>query len=706
MEILINALHGWSILLSKIDEVVDLKIIFTVLALTIAIMKYSKSISNTKQSSEVSSFDELYENKANNSEKDDEKDQYINSNFITSKEEEVIKEVKEYIEEVAKVEDDTEEEIEFMSHISFMINGEIFFYQDSNKDHAIDSLELYEDEPEVLKNIRMIVEPETYSVIYKDESKIEELNYKDEIAKAIDSIINIKEDITNRAKEDYLLTLDKLENVDNVEKTINFVENIKNENIAYTYENELGILDDLEKTDYIRENVEFIENQKDEEILVEYIDNQKVRVEELEKIDEIASSISNVDNQKDIYMVNQLEENETILNNLSDDYVLKSAVLGIEEYKNENEKYSKSYSARNIEFIENELLLKNTVYYTSDIKTAELVMLDELKSRDIMETINETIVKKDNIDVLELEKELRKHQREIKNINSISNEHTYAMIKDGLANFTENEKIIRKKLVKPKKYKGYTEYELEQIKTISIIGASGIGKTNLATNIAWVLSENGERVVLVDSDYKHKDIYYHFPKNYANSMSLLKVSDDVTKLKQKITKNLYVYSEHPEIMTRFDGCDIIRLIEQERSIQEKLIIDVSSELDLKVQREILLNSDLVILVINQNELKKFKHKQYINNIKNSVKNIVVVVNDYHEIYNYDINNTIGDILNDANINIKDLHVITGNNEAMLKGLANRNPSYEYLNKKEKQEYVNFCSKISFNMRRKVKNLFN
>ncbi len=195
------------------------------------------------------------------------------------------------------------------------------------------------------------------------------------------------------------------------------------------------------------------------------------------------------------------------------------------------------------------------------------------------------------------------------------------------------EKVINKKIKK------------ENTKVISIAGTGGIGKSIITLNLANILKENNQKILIIDFDILNKSLH-----------TILGVNDYSKKIKNKLQKNNLINNKIniKELIIKINkkvdlisGINLIFdskykissekikfIIEELKEYYDLIIIDTSSECFLDYTKNILKESDIILFLLEANlvEIKKAKNllKIYNKNWKINEEKIKLIINKYNE----------------------------------------------------------------------------
>ena len=195
------------------------------------------------------------------------------------------------------------------------------------------------------------------------------------------------------------------------------------------------------------------------------------------------------------------------------------------------------------------------------------------------------------------------------------------------------EKVINKKIKK------------ENTKVISIAGTGGIGKSIITLNLASILKENNQKILIIDFDILNKSLhtilgvneYSKKIKNKLQKNNLINNKINIKELIIKINKKVDLISGINLIFDskyKISSEKIKFIIEELKEYYDLIIIDTSSECFLDYTKNILKESDIILFLLEANlvEIKKAKNllKIYNKNWKINEEKIKLIINKYNE----------------------------------------------------------------------------
>ena len=197
----------------------------------------------------------------------------------------------------------------------------------------------------------------------------------------------------------------------------------------------------------------------------------------------------------------------------------------------------------------------------------------------------------------------------------------------------DKEKIINKKIKK------------ENTKVISIAGTGGIGKSIITLNLANILKENNQKILIIDFDILNKSLhtilgvneYSKKIKNKLQKNNLINNKINIKELIIKINKKVDLISGINLIFDskyKISSEKIKFIIEELKEYYDLIIIDTSSECFFDYTKNILKESDIILFLLEANlvEIKKAKNllKIYNKNWKINEEKIKLIINKYNE----------------------------------------------------------------------------
>lgn len=405
-----------------------------------------------------------------------------------------------------------------------------------------------------------------------------------------------------------------------------------------------------------------------------YLNNQLIKEKEFE--------ILTKDIQYQDGIFEMLEKEEKI-----DFLIISEILLGENKIENLVEKIKEKNKQIKImiileqkkEELENILYLKgvNKIYYNNEVEIEEIISFIKKEEKTENKQIN-----------LETE-----NLKEILIKNNIYNEEENKNQK--IENKTKEEiKLIKK--------------ENENKKIISVVGTGGVGKSIITLNLANIIKEKQEKILIIDFDILNKSLhtilgvnqYSQKIKNKLEKNDLIQSKLNVKDLIIKINKKVDLISG---INLLFDSKYKISsqkmqfILEELKQYYDVIIIDTSSECFFDYTKNILHHSDTILFLLEANllEIKKAKNLLTIYHEEWKIKEekINIIINKYNE-------NAVDDkIIKSIFSDYKILGKIKLNKK--YNTLINKNFEEDIFTKNIKKEYKKITDKIIKLKNRKI-----
>lgn len=335
------------------------------------------------------------------------------------------------------------------------------------------------------------------------------------------------------------------------------------------------------------------------------------------------------------------------------------------------------------EELENILYAKGVIkiYYNNEVKIEEII----------------SYIKNDNTN------ENEKIKIEIENLKEILIKNNINLEpKKEINNFSEEETKI--KLIK-------TEKINKQGKIISVTGTGGVGKSIVTLNLANIIKESQEKILIIDFDILNNSLHTilgvnKYPQKIKNKLqkndlinNKININDLIIKINKKVDLisgiNLLFDSKY-----KISSEKIQDILEELKRQYNTIIIDTSSECFFDYTKNIIRHSDLILFLLESNliEIKKANNllKIYQEKWKIEAEKINIIINKYNE-------NAIDDsILKDIFSQYKIVGKIKFNKKYNI--LINKNFEGNSVTKNIKNEYKKITNKIIKLKNRKI-NLF-
>ena len=330
---------------------------------------------------------------------------------------------------------------------------------------------------------------------------------------------------------------------------------------------------------------------------------------------------------------------ELIEKNNNIDYLIISEILtGQYEFKKLIEKIRQENNLIKIIVIlenmnselENYLYAKGVfkIFYNNKVEIKEII---DIINNDYTE--NEKIIK-------ELE--------DLKNIliqNNIQIKTGEDIINSKNNNIMEINKKNYKKILDNIKLRKVNKKEIIDKKIISILGTGGVGKSVVTINISNILKENNYKILIIDFDVLNNSLHTllgveKYPEKIKEKIKnnyLIKNKIDIKELAIKINNkidliagvNLLFDSKY-----KISSLQIKNILNELKENYDYIIIDTTAECFFDYTRNIIVNSDLNIFLVecNVTEIKKAKRLLEIYNKEWNIekREISIVLNKYNK----------------------------------------------------------------------------
>lgn len=308
----------------------------------------------------------------------------------------------------------------------------------------------------------------------------------------------------------------------------------------------------------------------------------------------------------------------------------------------------------------------NEILNTENNVDLLIISDDILLNKNIFEIVNEIILIKKEIEIIiifskkleidnlykikNIKKIILKDDNYVLNILNLileNNEINYASLKK--ENSADNKEINIKNIINNNisiinKIKN--KLKRKKINNVfTVLGCPGVGKTIFIGILAKIYAEKGQKVLLIDLDFKYKNLHILFRKKKYPKLVYKKLNNEefinefklnesnLNKLKVKINKNIDLISSADII---FDENYIInneRINNLFNILKEKyniILIDTNSEEKLSIMQQVINNSNKIVYLIEDNLLQLSKAKQklldYIENYKIEKERINIICN--------------------------------------------------------------------------------
>ena len=216
-------------------------------------------------------------------------------------------------------------------------------------------------------------------------------------------------------------------------------------------------------------------------------------------------------------------------------------------------------------------------------------------------------------------------------------------------------------------------------KIISILGTGGVGKSIVTVNIANILKEDNNKILIIDFDILNNSLHTilgvnKYPekiKNKIQNNSLINNKINIKELIIKINKNIDLISGINLLFDskyKISSLKIQSILEELKDYYDYIIIDNSAECFFEYTKNIIINSDFNIYIFEPNliEIKKAKRLLEIYNkewnIEKNKFNLLINKYNKYSIKDKTIKNIFSDykILGKINFNEKYNYLINKN----------------------------------------------
>ena len=216
-------------------------------------------------------------------------------------------------------------------------------------------------------------------------------------------------------------------------------------------------------------------------------------------------------------------------------------------------------------------------------------------------------------------------------------------------------------------------------KIISILGTGGVGKSIVTVNIANILKEDNNKILIIDFDILNNSLHTilgvnKYPekiKNKIQNNSLINNKINTKELIIKINKNIDLISGINLLFDskyKISSLKIQSILEELKDYYDYIIIDNSAECFFEYTKNIIINSDFNIYIFEPNliEIKKAKRLLEIYNkewnIEKNKFNLLINKYNKYSIKDKTIKNIFSDykILGKINFNEKYNYLINKN----------------------------------------------
>ncbi|HCC06757.1 MAG TPA: hypothetical protein DEP72_01135 [Clostridiales bacterium] len=246
-----------------------------------------------------------------------------------------------------------------------------------------------------------------------------------------------------------------------------------------------------------------------------------------------------------------------------------------------------------------------------------------------------------------------------------------------------NKKEVIRETIQETVYRVPSDYK----KVIVILGTEPTGKTTIAVNMAWCFSQQHIKTILIDTDFKKKDVYFHFDKNFSNCLNRLAEEENVINLGIDVNPNLKIFTENKDCEVEFGQYDIMKLIVSAKNHAQVVIIDLSHDLDEDTVRNILEIADNSIVVVDQKVTTLNRVPEDLAKFRGQLHNMSIIINRYYPLRHLESDEIKSKFFEDVdlpsgkefNYIVDKVHTVSDDAKSVLQGLANRIPAMELKN---------------------------
>ncbi len=238
-------------------------------------------------------------------------------------------------------------------------------------------------------------------------------------------------------------------------------------------------------------------------------------------------------------------------------------------------------------------------------------------------------------------------------------------------------------------------------KVIAIISPEPTGKTTLAVNMAWYFSKENIKTILVDTDAKKKDVYFHFEKNFNGCLSKISDAEDVMELGVNVNNNLKIFTDNKDSIVEFGQYDIMKLIVSAKNNSQVVIVDVSYDLEEDTIKNILEIADNTIIIVDQKVTTLNRVPEELARFRSQLHNVSIVVNRYYPLRHLEKEQVENGFFKSIDLpngkeydyTINKVFTMSDDAKSVLQGLANRVPAVDLKNNFIEDDIKKICSSI-------------
>ncbi|HAN09019.1 MAG TPA: hypothetical protein DCP90_00215 [Clostridiales bacterium] len=285
---------------------------------------------------------------------------------------------------------------------------------------------------------------------------------------------------------------------------------------------------------------------------------------------------------------------------------------------------------------------------------------------------------------IEKKQEERVHKPETiiaRAVDKIVEKRAESFPKEDLSKYKKKE-VIRE-TIQETVYRVPSDYK----KIIVILGTEPTGKTTIAVNMAWYFSQQHIKTVLIDTDFKKKDVYFHFDKNFSNCLNRLPEEENVINLGIDVNSNLKIFTENKDCEVDIGQYDIMKLIVSAKNHAQVVIIDLSHDLDEDTIKNILEIADNAIVVVDQKVTTLNRVPEDLGKFRGQLHNMSIIVNRYYPLKHLEADEIKSKFFENVDLpsgkefdyTVNKVHTVSDDAKSVLQGLANRIPAMELKN---------------------------
>ncbi len=166
-------------------------------------------------------------------------------------------------------------------------------------------------------------------------------------------------------------------------------------------------------------------------------------------------------------------------------------------------------------------------------------------------------------------------------------------------------------------------------KLILLISPESTGKTTVAVNLAYMLSQQEIKTILIDGDMKKKDVYYHFDHDYSGCMEGIS-AENFLRRGREINPYLSVYSEHRDVDVQLEYEKLLTLLPIAKFNAQITIVDLGADFPIEELNRLISLADQILMVVDQRISLLNRLQQFLPLLEYQNKGLDVVINRYIE----------------------------------------------------------------------------